>query len=52
MNRKTIKFVREGAYAAEVPVELIEEDDGWSPYLSLDDAHKLDAVRIALYMAI
>ena len=48
MNRKTIKFVREGAYAAEVPVELIEEDDGWSPYLSLDDAHKLDAVRIAL----
>ena len=28
--------------------ELIEADDGWSPYLSLDDAYKLDAVREAL----
>jgi hypothetical protein len=31
-----------------VDVELIEADDGWSPYLSLDDANKLDAVREAL----
>lgn len=42
------KFVREGAYAAEVDVELIEDGNGWSPYLSLDDARKLDAVREAL----
>jgi hypothetical protein len=42
------KFVREGSYGAEVDVELIEEDNGWSPYLSLDDARKLDAVREAL----
>ena len=42
------KFVREGRYAAEVEVDLIEEDDGWSPYLSLDDARKLDEVREAL----
>ncbi len=42
------KFVREGKYAAEVPVELIEDDTAWSPYLSLDDTRKLDAVRIAL----
>jgi hypothetical protein len=41
-------LVREGPYAAEVDVELIEGDDGWSPYLSLEDAHKLDAVREAL----
>ena len=46
--RHHIKFVREGAYAAEVEVELIEEDNGWSPYLSLDDARKLDDVRDAL----
>ena len=46
--RRHTKFVREGSYAAEVEVELIEEDDGWSPYLSLDDATKLDDVREAL----
>jgi hypothetical protein len=41
-------LIREGPYAAEVDVELIEADDGWSPYLSLDDAYKLDEVREAL----
>ena len=33
---------------AEVDVELIETDAGWSPYLSLDDAYRLDDVRDAL----
>jgi hypothetical protein len=28
--------VDEGEYAAEVEVELIETDEGWSPYLSLE----------------
>ena len=46
--RRHAKFVREGSYAAEVDVELIEEDNGWSPYLFLDDARKLDDVREAL----
>ena len=44
----TIKLVREGQYVAEVEVELIEEPEGWAPYLSLEDARKLDAVREAL----
>jgi hypothetical protein len=48
MKRNTVEFVREGKYAAEVPVELVEEDGGWSPYLSLDDARKLETVRLAL----
>ena len=48
MNRDTIKIVHEGRYAAEIPVELIEEQGGWSPYLSVEDATKLDAVRKAL----
>jgi hypothetical protein len=47
-TRRHTKFVREGAYAAEVEVELIEDGNGWSPYLSLDDARKLDDVREAL----
>ncbi len=48
MKRPTIKLIHEGRYAAEVPVELIEEAEGWSPHLSLEDAQKLDAVRKAL----
>jgi hypothetical protein len=48
MIRKTVKLIHEGRYAAEVPVHLIEDDTGWSPYLSLEDAKKLDTVRLAL----
>jgi hypothetical protein len=36
------------SYVAEVDVELIETDNGWSPYLSLEDTCKLDDVRDAL----
>jgi hypothetical protein len=42
------KLVHEGRYAAEVEVDLIDTDTGWSPYLSLPDAQKLDEVRRAL----
>jgi hypothetical protein len=42
------KLVHEGEYAAEVEVELITTDEGWSPYLSLEDAERLDSVRVAL----
>jgi hypothetical protein len=48
MTRKAVELIHEGRYAAEVPVELIKDDTGWSPYLSLEDAKKLDAVRLAL----
>jgi len=41
-------MVHEGAYVAEVDVDLVETDTGWSPYLSLEDAYKLDDVRDAL----
>jgi hypothetical protein len=42
------KLVHEGQYVAEVEVSLIETEEGWSPYLSLEDAYKLDDVRDAL----
>jgi hypothetical protein len=48
MTRTRTKLIREGKYAAEVPVALIEDDTAWSPYLSPDDARKLDTVRLAL----
>ena len=47
-TRRIKKLIREGKYAAEVQVELIEDETAWSPYLSLGDARKLDAVRLAL----
>ena len=48
MKRQTIEIIHEGKYAAEVPVELIEEEGGWSPNVSLDDMRKLERVRQAL----
>ena len=48
MTRKSKELIHEGKYAAEVPVELIEDDTAWSPYLSADEARKLDTVRLAL----
>jgi hypothetical protein len=47
-KRHHTKLVHEGQYVAEVDVELIDTDEGWSPYLSLDDARKLDEVRESL----
>ena len=48
-SRKHTKMIHEGKYIAEVEVELINStDDDWSPYLSLDDALKIDAIREAL----
>ena len=43
-----VKLVRQGDYLAEVDVEMIYTDDGWSPYLCVSDAEKLDTVRVAL----
>jgi hypothetical protein len=48
IKRKLAKLVHEGDYVAEVDVELIYTEDEWSPYLSLADAERLDAVRAAL----
>ena len=33
---------------AEVEVDLIEDENGWAPYLSVADAEKLDKVLDAL----
>ncbi len=46
--KATKKLVREGDFVAEVDVHLIDSEDGWAPYLSLEDAYKLDDVRDAL----
>jgi hypothetical protein len=46
--RKTTKLIHEGKYAAEVPIELLYSDETWSPTMSLEDARKLETVRLAL----
>lgn len=47
-TRKHTKFIHEGNYAADVEIEIIDSEDGWAPYISLDDALKLDRVRETL----
>ena len=43
------KIISEGDYVAEVVVDLIDTDEGWSPYLSLEAAYELDDVRQSLH---
>lgn len=39
-QKQTTKMVYEAEFVAEVQVVLIESDDAWAPYLSLEDAKK------------
>jgi len=49
MNKKRhTKMIHEGEYVAEVDIDLIYADEGWAPYLSVEDAYKLDSIREAL----
>lgn len=48
MIKRKKKFIHEGKYVAEVDVEIIVDDKEWSPYLSVEQAGKLDDVREAL----
>lgn len=47
-RRQSTEPIHEGKYAAEVAIELHYSDESWSPTMSLDDAKKLEAVRLAL----
>jgi hypothetical protein len=46
--KKSSEFVKERDIVAEVSVELLYDDNEWSPYLSPSDLQKLDRVRLAL----
>ena len=47
-KRSRKKLVRQGSYVVEVELELLEADTAWSPYLSVEDACRLDDAREAL----
>ena len=44
----SVKLVQHGNLIAKIPVMLIHDETGWSPYLSHQDMLKLDDVREAL----
>ena len=48
ITKRKKKLVHVDNFIAEVDVELIYSDEGWSPYLSLEDVYKLDEVREAM----
>ena len=45
---KTTKLIHSGDFVGEVDVTLLKDDEGWSPYLSVEDSEKLDDVKDAL----
>jgi len=47
-DQTSTRLVREGDLVAEVEVHLEEAQGAWAPYLSVEDASKLDDVRDAL----
>ena len=47
-KRRSSKLIRENQYVVEVDIELMDAKEGWAPYMSLDDALKLDDARSAL----
>ncbi len=47
-NKKKTKFIHTDRYVAEVDVELEVAGQEWAPYLSLEDARKLDFVKECL----
>ena len=47
-TRKSKELIHEGKFAAEVEIELFYTEESWSPTMSLDDAKKLETVRLTL----
>ena len=48
MKRTLTKLIHEGGYIAEVDVAVVDSSEGWAPYISLEDASRLDEVRESL----
>jgi hypothetical protein len=48
MSRTLKKMIHVGDYVAEVDVAIEESSDDWAPYISLQDALRVDDVREAL----
>jgi hypothetical protein len=42
------RLIREGRYAAEVEITLIDDETPWAPTVAKEDVFKTDRVRLAL----
>ena len=47
-ERSVIEYIHEGRFVVAVDVVSIETNSEWSPYYSIADVRKLEAVREAL----
>lgn len=45
MTRRRTKYIHEGHLVAALEVSLLEDETGWSPYLSVEDARLLKIRR-------
>ena len=43
MKKPSLEIIHEGKYAAEIPIELIENETAWAPCVAMDDALKIEA---------
>ena len=48
MREQRTELIHEGKYAAQIPVEVIVDENDWSPTLPWEEAKKLENVRLAL----
>jgi len=48
MKKQSVRVTIEGKYAAEVAIEVVEDESGWSPYVTFGEATKVADVRGAL----
>lgn len=48
VKKTKTKLVHEGQYIAEVPIEVEDIDQPWAPWVNVEEARKLDEVRLAL----
>lgn len=48
MKKTKVKLIHEGQYIAEVPLEVDDVDKPWAPWVTVEEARKLDEVRLAL----
>ena len=48
MDQTKTPFIHEGRYAAEIEVQIVNNDSPWSPVVAKEDVFKTDRLRLAL----
>lgn len=48
MKKRQERFVHVGDFVARLEIDLIFNEDSWTPCISLEDAKKMDKIRLLL----